>query len=480
MNKLKIISSLAYKFTERFAVKAIGLVISILLARLLAPELFGQVAIMNVFITLSQVFVESGLNTALVQSREVDDRDYSTVFYICMSIAAGMIALLFFAAPVIARFYKSPGIVTPLRVYSLSLFFGAFNAIQVARIQREMRFKQQLKCSFTASLAAGTVGVLLALRGAGIWALVVYYFAQTVAYSLMLFLHLRWLPRSRFSRASARRLYGFGLRMLASSILSTLYNDIRPLIIGKKFSTTDLAYYDRGQQFSSVISLNIDAAVQAVMFPVFSSLQDDGDRLRAAMRRAVSISVLLIFPAMLGIAAAAEPIVRLLLTEKWLPSVFFIQILCIGEAQVPITSTNLVVLKSLGRSDLYMKQEVLRRVLMLSVLAVTVLAFDSVKAIACGFVFSAWLDAFITSLPIKKLLGYGFFDQMKELWKTALAAFIMAAAVYAMNALPLPLGGRLAVQIAAGVGIYAGLCAILKVESFQFLLDMLKKGEFKK
>ena len=473
MNKSKVISSLIYKFAERFSVKAIGLVISLILARLLDPEHFGQVAIVTVFVDLSLTLVDGGLGSALVQSKNADEDDYTTVLCICMPVAAVMIALLFFIAPLVAKYYQSPEITEPLRFYSLSLLVNAFAAVQSAKVQREMRFDQQMKCSLIATVLSGTMGVLFAYRGAGIWALVIYYFSNTLFNCLIMLTMLRWVPRGRFSLASAKRLYSFGLRMLGSSLLTTLYNDIRPLIIGKRFSTEDLGYYDRGHQFSSIIALNIDNAVTSVMFPVFSQLQDNKEKLIATLRRAMTVNAMLIFPAMLGMAAAAEPAVRLLLTDKWLPCVIFVQILCIGQAQVPITTTNLVVLKSLGRSDIYIRQEIVRRIAMLIVLLISVFVFKSTVAIACGCTFSAWLDAFITSLPLKKLLGYGFKDELRDLWKLALASAVMALAVGAVNLLPLSVLMKLIVQIAGGVVIYAGLCRILKAESFMYVLNIL-------
>lgn len=226
----------------------------------------------------------------------------------------------------------------------------------------------------------------------------------------------RWIPRGKFSKDSAKRLYGFGIKMLASSMITTIYNDIRPLIIGKKFSTADLGYYERGQRFSTTVSRNLDTAVQSVMFPVMAQAQDDKKQVRAMLRRAQTMGEFVIFPAMVGMSAVAEPMVRLLLTEKWMPCVIFVQVLCIAEMQTPITSANLVAVKALGRSDILMKQELLRRTLMIIVLLITVFVFNSVEAIAYGFLFSAWLDAIITSMPVKQLLDYGFADQAKDMW----------------------------------------------------------------
>lgn len=474
MNKKEVIGSLIFKFAERFSVKGLGFIIGIVLARLLSPDDFGLIAIMMVFINLSLAIIEGGLNTALVQSKEADDKDYSTVFYISASLAAIMVVVIFFSAPFIASYYKSSSLILPLRVYALSLFFGAFNSIQLAKVQREMLFKQQLKCSVIATGLSGVLGVVLAYMGSGLWALVAYYFAQTVLYCISLSTVVRWLPRSRFSAASAKRLYGFGIRMLATSLLTSLYNDLRVLIIWKKFTTEDLGFYSRGQQFTTVISVNMESALQTVMFPVYSRSQDDPERLRAMMRRALSVSTTLMFPLMLGMSAVAEPMVRLLLTEKWLPCVIFIKILCIGDAALPLTSTNLVALKATGDSKAYVRIEVIRRVAMLIVLLVSVFAFDSVEAIACGYAISGWIEWMIASQPIKKRLSYGIGEQIKDIWKAGAAALIMLLAVNLLGTLQMPVWAMLIVQVISGIAVYSAVCIILKAEGFLYALKLAK------
>ena len=474
MEKETIIRSLLYKFTERFAVKGIGFVISIVLARLLAPEVFGQVALLTVFTDLSLTLIDSGLSTALVQTREADERDYSTVFLITLGLSCVMIALLQLMAPAIARYFRSEELLRPLRFFSFSLLLSAFNSIQVARMQREMRFREMMFCNLTATVLAGGLGIWLAFRGARLWALVGYFFAQIAVSSAAMLSVLRWFPRERFSADSARRLYGFGLKMLAASIVTTVYNNLRPLIIGRRFSTAELGYFNRGQTFASTVSLNLDAAIQSVMFPVLSRSQDEPDALLALLRCTKKLGCFVIFPVMFGMAAAAEPIVRAVLTEKWLPAVPFLILMSVGEAQVPLTSSNLVALKALGRSDLYARQEVLRRVLMLLVLGVSVLGFRTVSAIAAGFVFSAWLDALVTSLPLKKLLGYGALDQLRDVWKSLASALLMAGAVRALGCLPLPLPVKLSGQILLGAVVYYVVNRLWKNESLLYALSLIK------
>ena len=475
MEKSKVIRSLIYKFTERFAAKFIGFVIGIILARLLVPEIYGQVVLLQTVIDFFLLVIENGVNTSLIQSREVDERDYFTVFVITFALAGATFLVMEAAAPLLADFYHSPAIVKPLRFYAVTLLFGAFNSIQVARMQREMRFREIMFCNLGATVLAGTLGVVMAWRGAGIWALVGYHFAYIVFGTVFTFLVLRWLPRGGFSRESARRLGGFGLRMVAASAVENLYLSLRPLIIGKIFSAAELGYYDRGRNFSYTISINLDAAIRQVMFPVLSRAQDDREQFIAIMRRMSKLGSFVIFPVMVGLAAVAEPLVRLLFTEKWIATAPILMILSLGEAQIPLTSANIIALKSLGRSDIYAKQEVVRRVLMLVMLFVSIIAYDSLEAIAVFYTISAWLDVVVTSLPIKKLLGYGVLDQLRDVWKTGVSAVLMGVLVRVLEVLPLPTILLLGVQVLCGAAVYVLFNFILKNESLLYILSLIKR-----
>jgi len=455
-------------------VKGLGLVLSIILARLLEPEIFGQLALLMVFVDISHKLIEGGLATALVQSKEADDRDFSTVFYITMMLSLLFVAVLQLAAPYIARFYKSAELVAPLRFYSFSLLLSSFNSIQFARFQREMRFKEMMYSNLWATVISGALGIFLAFMNFGLWALVIYYFAQMAVSSLAMFYYMRWFPHSRFSMDSAKRLYGFGIKLMMASVITVIYNNVRTLIIGKKFSVADLAYYERGQRLSTTISWNLDSAVQAVMLPVLAKVQDNMTQFGKIFLRTKKLGSFVIFPAMFGMMAAAEPMVRVLLTDKWLPCVVFVQMLCLAEAQVPITTSNLLALKALGRSDIFAKLELIRRGLMITVLIISVFAFDSVEAIAMGYLLSAWMDVVITAIPLVKLTGLSVFNQLKDLWKCSLSAVLMAAAVYSLNALSIAAGLKLCLQIITGVLVYFTLCLILKEDSLKYLIDIIK------
>lgn len=474
MEKKKVISSLIYKFIERLSVKGLGLIISIVLARMLAPEDFGQIAIMNVFINLSQVIIEGGFTTALIQRKDVKEQDYSTVFFINIGLAAICFVLLQFAAPLISRYYEQD-ITKPLQVYTITLFFNAFNALQLARMQKRMEFRRIMVCSLIATTISGIAGVMAAYCNFGLWALILYNMMNGVIMCVTAAFAERWLPKFEFSLHRAKLLFSYGWKMLISAILCSLYGDIRSLVIGKKFSSDDLAYYNRGQQFPQVISHTLDSAIQSVMFPAMAAVQDEKAQLVKMLRRAETMGSYVIVPVMFGLAAVSEPVVQLLLTEKWLPCVPYMQWLCIANAAVPILSSNLIVIKASGRSDIYMRLEFIRRLVMLFILLVSIFAFRSVKAIAIGFCISYWLDTVIAMCPMKMLLNYGPGKQFAEVWKIIVIALIMFVVVLGMSLLSWNILILLVTQILVGVVVYVGLGYLFKIEAQTELVKLLAK-----
>lgn len=480
MNKKSVISSLAYKFLETFAVKGIGIIISVILARLITPEEFGQVAIMTVFINLSITFIQSGLNSALVQKKNIDDSDYSTVFYISISIAVLMVTILNLAAPIIAEFYDCFEIVTPLRLYAFSLLFGAFNSVQVAKLQREMRFKTMMYCNLASTIISGIIGLSAAFLGLGIWALIIYYFSNTVVSCFLMLFAVKWLPKLVFSVERAKSLFSYGWKMLFSAVLSSLYNDLRSLVIGKKFSSESLAFYDRGKQFPNIVSNTTDSAIQSVMFPTLAAAQDDRVQLKSMLRRTMTMGFFIIAPIVIGMAVVADNLVVILFGEQWIPAIAYMQIICIAEAHLPLTSSNLILVKAMGRSDLYMRFEIIRRIAMVIVLLISVFCFGSVKAIAIGYAISAWLDVCIVIIPMKKIIGYGFFEQIKDIWKIIFATIVMSVVAIAVGKIALPIYLSLIFKIIVGIFTYVILSIALRIEIFYYTIGIIKKSFFKK
>ena len=474
MEKKKIISSLIYKMIERLSVKGLGLVVSIVLARMLAPEEFGQIAIMTVFINLSQVIVEGGFTSALIQRGDVTDRDYSTVFFINLGLAVLCFLLLQLAAPFISLYYAQ-NITRHLKVYAFTVFFGAFNALQMARMQKRMQFRRMMVCSLIATVISGIAGIVGAYCHMGLWALIIYHMTNSIAICITAACADKWLPKLEFSLVRAKILFDYGWKMFVSAVLCSLYGDIRSLVIGKMFSSNDLGYYNRGQQFPQVISHTLDSAIQSVMFPTMASVQDEKEHFTMLLRSAVTMGAYVIIPTMFGLAAVSESVVWLLLTEKWLPCVPYMQWLCIANAAVPVLSSNLIAIKASGRSDIYMRLEMIRRVVMLGMLLITVFVFRSVLAIAVSFCVSYWLDALICMLPVKNLFRYGVGKQMADLWRIVLSAAIMFVVVQSMNMLAWNKILLLMVQIVVGVLVYLGLGFLFRIEAQRNLLKSVIK-----
>ena len=442
-------------------VKGLGLIISIILARLLSPTEFGQIALIMVFINLSIVLIDSGLNTALVQDRNTTNNDYSTVFYVSLTIAALLIVVLWLTAPLIGNYYDDSAIVLPLRVYSFSLLIGAANAVLVAKMQREMRFKQMMWCNLIACVISGSIGVSMAYAGFGIWALIAYYFTSSLLICLLLSYVTKWHPILVFSIHRAKTLFSFGWKMLVSGLLCALYNDLRSLIIGKVYSPADLGYYNRGQQIPDVVSHTLDNAIQSVMFPVMAQVQDDYFRVKSAVKRTISMGALVIMPLMFGMAVVSAPFIELLLTAKWLPCVPYMQCMCVGFATIPINKSCLVSIKAIGRSDVYMRLEIVRRIAMLIVLLISVFCFNSVLAIAVGFAISQWIDYIIISIPIKKLLNFSFAEQINCFSRILLCSILMSVFVYLIGYIDLPPIVMLILQTVIGVVSYIVLSYLL-------------------
>jgi len=472
MKSNKMVSSLIFKSIERFSVKGLGLIVSIVLARLLSPDEFGQVAIITVFVNFCYTFVESGLSTALVQKKEVDKVDYSTVFYISFAVALVLAGGLTACAPLVGNFYDNSALVLRLQIYALSLIVSAFLSVQNAKLQKEMKFKVVLYTGLVSTVLSGAFGIVLAYIGWGIWALVAYYFSHAIINSLLILLLDRWLPSIAFSFKRAKELFSYGWKMLASGLLCTLYADIRTLVIGKMFTEDMLGYYNRGQQFPVLVSGTVESTIYSVVFPAISNVQDKRDEVIRLMRNSLKIGSFILMPLMAGLCATATPLFKVLLTDKWLPAVPYMRIICIASANVAMIVACLTAIKSIGRSDVYMKLEIVRRVAMLAVLVISVFVFKTVEAIAWGFAISAWIDVAIISIPTKRLLGYGLLAQLGDSWKIILASLLMFGIVFAIGYISLPAWALLLIQIPVGVISYVLLCFVFRVDC---LLDMISK-----
>jgi teichuronic acid exporter len=464
-----LIRNLFWKYFERTGNQLIQFVVQIILARLLLPADFGVIALLMVFIHLAQVFVQSGFSTALIQAKNPDDRDFSSVFYLSLGVAGILYIVLFISAPAISAFYKMPDLTRVLRVLSLILFFGAVNSIQNAVVSREFKFKQLFYSSLGAILISGTIGVYLAYAGYGTWALVWQQLSNSLFLCLIMWVTVKWRPKLLFSIERLSKLFSFGWKLLVSALLDTGYREMQSLVIGKMFSAADLGFYNRGRMFPQVVVGNIDGSIQSIMLPALSQVQDDPRRIKEMMRRAITMSAFIIAPLMAGMIATAEPIVRIVLTDKWLPSVPFMQICCISFTFYPIHTANLTAINAVGRSDIFLKLEIYKKLLGIVILAITIILYRSVIAIAWSAVASGILSTFINAYPNKKLIGYTYLEQLKDLMPSFLLSAFMGVIVYLVGFLPLDHYIKLVLQIITGVLVYAVLARQFKVSSFSYL-----------
>lgn len=466
-----ILTNLIWKLFERFGTQGIQFVIQIVLARLLFPSDYGILALVLIFITIANVFVQSGLSTSLVQKKVIDQVDYSSVFYVSLGIAGILYCILYFTAPVIGIFYKNNSLILVLRVLALTLFPGAFNSIQNAIVSRTMQFKRLFYSSVGAGIVSGIVGICLAYQGYGIWALVFQQLTNQICITLILWFTVKWRPRLQFSFERVKILFSFGWKLLVSSLIDTIYNDLRSLLIGKIYTPATLGYYNRGQQFPQLIICNINGSIQSVMLPALAAQQDYTERVKSMMRRSIVTSSFIVFPLMVGLAVVAKPLVLLLLTEKWLPSVPFLQIFCFSYALWPIHTANLQAINAMGRSDIFLKLEIIKKILGLAILAIS-LPFG-IYYLALGQVLSGIISSFINAYPNKKLLNYGYGEQVKDILPSLLLSLLMGVIVYLVLYLGLSPFITMLIQILVGVIIYVGLAFVFKLECFTYLVQTI-------
>lgn len=471
--KIKIISGLFWRIMERGGTQGIQLIVSIMLARLLMPKDFGMIGLITVFIAIANVFVQSGFGSALVQKKEVNEQDYSSVFYLCLFISLVFYSLLFFAAPLIASFYAEPLLSSVLRVLALSLFLGAINTIQNAVISREMRFKKSFFVSIGGIIASGAVGIYLAYSGYGVWSLVYSSLAGQLVSTIILGYVVRWKPRLIFSLKRLGRLFDYGSKLLFSALLDTTFNNLYTLIIGKLFSQTTLGYYNRAQSMPTFVANNLDGAISSVMFPALSSYQSDRCRLKGLMRRMMITSAFLIIPLMFGLAVVSQPVVIILLTEKWLPSVPFMQLLCLQCAFLPVHTANLQAIMAGGRSDIFFKLEIIKKILFLAVIGLT-FTFG-VYAMVAGSVILSLVSMVINSWPNKQLLDYPFREQCRDLLPIVLLSAAMSGLVMLVSLLQMKIGWELLLQIIIGGIFYFAGAYLGKFECLSYLINTLRK-----
>ena len=473
MNKNKrIINNFFWRFSERICAQGVTFVVSIILARLLDPDTYGTVALITAIITILNVLVDSGLGTALIQKKDADELDFSTVFWFNLILCVLFYLIMVICSGRIAEFYHRQELQRLIQVSSLSIVISGIKNVQQAYVSRNMLFKKFFWATFGGTLISGMVGVGLAIRGFGAWALVFQNLSNQFIDTLILWITVKWRPEFKFSKERFNKLFSFGYKLLLTSIIDTTYNQLRQLVMGKKYSSSDLAYYNQGYKYPSLIVTNIDASIDSVLLPALSDEQDNLQRVKSMTRRAIKVSTYLIMPCLAGLAACAEPIVKIMLTDKWLPCIPYLRIFCLSYALYPINTANLNSIKAIGRSDISLKLEIIKKII--GFLSILFTMNIGPIALAYGLLFSSICAQFINAWPNKKILGYSYFEQMKDIGPQIVASLTMLLCVLGIGTLPLNTWMVLSLQIVIGICIYIGVSIILKIDSFFYILNGIK------
>lgn len=472
VGKKTVFSNFIWRFAERSGAQLVTFVVSIVLARLLMPEDYGTVALVTVFTAIMQVFVDSGLGTALIQKKDADDLDFSSVFYFNFAVCIFLYLIMFFIAPFISSFYNMPELVSVIRVISFTIVISGVKGVQQSYVSRNMLFKRFFYATLGGTIFSAFLGVGMAYAGFGVWAIVAQQLSNTAIDTLILWITVKWRPKLMFSWKRLKGLLGFGWKMLCSALLDTVYNNLRSLLIGKVYSSADLAYYNEGKKFPSLIITNINTSIDSVLLPAMSKEQDSKEIVKRMTRRSITVSCYIMAPLMIGLSCCASSVVTVLLTEKWLPCVFFLQIFCITYMFYPIHTANLNAIMALGRSDLFLKMEIWKKTVGMILLLATM--FISVKAMAYSLLVSTLTSMLINSWPNKKLLNYSFFEQIKDIFPSTLLAVGMGFVVYTLGFLDIPTLTLLVIQVICGGVFYIIGSAILKLEPYTYLLETIK------
>jgi len=473
----KIISSFIWKLLERFSSQAISLLVAIILARLLLPADFGIIAILVVFIELANVIIDGGLNTALVQKKEADDLDFSTILFFSLASAGILFLILFGVAPFIANFYSNQILTPVLRVLSINLFLNTFNAIQRAYVSKHMLFNKLFYCNFAAILASGVTGITMAYTGWGIWALVYQQIVYQAILTITMWFNINWRPIFAFSLQRFKGLFKYGWKIFATNMLIAIYENIRGLIIGKIYQPSTLAFFDRGKQFPNLITTNISISLQTILLPTFADIQDDRERVKLIMKKSIEVVNFMILPLLAILAACAKPLIILLLTEKWLEAVPFMQIFCIAFMMIPIQSSNMSAIKALGYSGITLKVEIIKKAIETIILIVSFLI--NVYAVAWGIVLYNFVCIIINLYPCKKLLNYGVTEQIKDIFPYILTSSLTGALLYGISFTDMHPGILLPLQLVMGITIYIFLNALFCTNSYAYVKKLIyQKGLF--
>lgn len=469
--KNKIFSGLFWKFGERILAQGVSFAVSVVLSRLLLPDDYGVVAIVLIFINIANVFVTSGFSTALVQNKEATELDFSTNFYCSLGMSAFVYAVMFLISPLIANFYGMPELILIIRIFSLRIPLSAFSAIQHAYVERNMLFKRYFFSTLFGTLISGVVGIALAYMGFGVWALIAQYFTNTIIDILVLLVTIEWKPKLMFSVSSAKNMMSYGSKILLADLSGTFFDQLRALIIGKIYTSSDLAFYNKGNQLPNLITTNISASIMTVLFPAISDINDDNQRVKELTRKSTKTMAYIIMPMLLGLACVSKPLIVILFTEKWIETVPYIQILSVACAIGMIGSVSLQTIKAVGRSDIVLKLEFIKKPVYVILLIAG--AVISPLAVAITMLIYNIFSSSVNAHQLSKVINYSFKEQILDLGSAFAMCVLMSALVYPISFLKINYWVMISLQIVAGVVSYWGISCVTHNESYYAIRNLV-------
>ena len=471
--KKSIINGLFWKFSERFLAQGVSFFVSVCLARILTPSDFGIVAIVLVFISLANVFVTSGFSTALVQNKKANQVDFSTNFYCSFALALILYFVMFYLSPIIADFYDNDLLCPVLRIFSFKIPLSAFSSIQHAYVERNMIFKKYFFSTLFGTIISGIVGVYLAYQGYGVWSLVWQYLTNTIVDIIVLFFTIPWRPTLDFSFNSAKTMMNYGWKVLAADFTGTFFEQLRSILIGKVYTSADLAYYNKGNQLPSLITCNVSSSIMTVLFPAMANINDDIKKIKVLTRKSVNIMSFIMFPLLFGLAAIAKPLIIFLFTEKWIMSVPYVRILSIAYGISLIGSVSLQAIKAIGRSDILLKLEFVKKPVYLILLVIGLKINVLYVAITMGL-YNLY-GTVVNCFALKYNINYEYREQINDIFSSLMISTLMFFIVVSLENLPLNCFYILLIQILAGIVVYIVIACLIKHPVMIYVKDKLNR-----
>lgn len=477
----KTISGLFWSFSDLIANQGLHFIIHLILVRLLVPKDFGIIGMITVFISISQLFIDSGFTNALIREKEPSQEDYSTAFYFNLLVAVLLYGVLFFTANNISTFFNEPQLTLILKVLALVLIINSFGLIQRTMLTKMIEFKIQTKISVISSVLSGIISIGFAYMGFGVWSLVVRTLSMQFLQSFLLCIYNRWVPSLVFRISSFKRLFGFEWKLLASGLIDTIYNNLFYLIIGKVFSAEDLGYYTNAQKLRDTASQTITTAVQKVSYPVLSSINGEEEKLKNGYRRIIKSSVFIVFPLMIWLAAAAKPLFLFLFGSRWVRSIPYFQVLCFAGMLFPLHAINLNILQVKGRSDLFLRLEIIKKLIGITAIGAVLFFGFGIMGLIWATVVTSFIAYFINSYYSAELLSYSTWEQIKDIFPVFGCSIGSGILVFVVDLL-LPVGPfiKVAILMFAGLGAYIGLCRSVNIDELDSISNLLGRFFLKK